>query len=103
WSRCPSTRSASSAKPASRASRPIPALLAEQLGDAADALGQVDVAERVGQPGVAGRAERLTGHDGDPRLVEDDLGQLDPVGRDAAADVAVERALEGGEAVERAL
>ena len=32
---------------------------AEQLLDPADALGQVVVAERVGQPQVAGRAERL--------------------------------------------
>ena len=43
---------------------------------AVDALGQVVVAEGVRQPQVAGRAERLAGHDRDLGLVEDDLGEL---------------------------
>ena len=50
-----------------------------------DALAQVVVAEGERQPGVAGRAERLAGHDGHLGLVEDDLGQLEggrrPAGR----------------------
>ena len=55
---------------------------AEQLLDPPDALDEVVVAQRVRQPQVAARAERLTGHHGDLGLLEDQLGEL---GRRAAA------------------
>ena len=51
-----------------------------------DALAEVVVAEGEREAGVAGRAERLAGHDGHLGLVEDELGQLEGgVGR-AAGD-----------------
>ena len=42
-----------------------------------DALAEVVVAERERQPRVAGRAERLAGHDRDLGLVEQQLAQLE--------------------------
>ena len=49
----------------------------EELGDALHALDQVVVAQRERQPGVAGRAERLAGHDRDLRVVEQQLAELE--------------------------
>ena len=56
----------------------------EELGDALDALDDCIVAERERDAGVAGRAERLTGHDRDLRLVEQQLAQLERGRRRAA-------------------
>ena len=53
----------------------------QQVGDAADALAEVVVAERERQPGVAGRAERLAGHDRDLGHLEQQLAQLERVVR----------------------
>ena len=55
------------------------------------------------KPGVPGGPERLAGDDRDPRLLEDQLAELERVGGRAPADLAAEHALERGEAVERAL
>ena len=59
---------------------------AEQSLHPADALDQVVVAQRVGQPEVAGRAERLARHDGDLGLVQDQRrpARADVVGVHAA-------------------
>ena len=54
------------------------------VGDALDALAEVVVAEREREPRVAGRAERLAGHDRDLRLLEQHLAQLER--RAAACD-----------------
>lgn len=41
--------------------------LGEQRGDPVHAVGEILVAERVGQPEVGRRPKRLTGHDRDER------------------------------------
>ena len=51
--------------------------LGQQLLEPADALDEVLVAQRVGQPQVAGRAEGLARDDGDLGLVQDQRGELD--------------------------
>ena len=70
--------------------------LGEQPLDPADALDQVVVAERVRQPQVAGRAERLARHHGDLRLVQDQRGQLGGGLRPPAAELAAERPFTDG-------
>src|SRR5919112_4607654 len=55
--------------------------LADPFGDAGDALDQVVVAEGVGQAGVAGGAEGLTGHDRHLCLLQDQVDQLHAGGR----------------------
>ena len=59
--------------------------------------------ERVRQPEVAGRPERLAGHDRDLGLVQDQRGQLGGGLRPPAAQLAAEQPPDGREAVERAL
>src|SRR5712691_367939 len=77
--------------------------VAQQLADARDPFDQIVVGQGEGQPRVAGGAERLARHDRHPRLVEDDLGQLDGRRRTPPANLAIERAFERGERVEGAL
>ena len=72
-----------------------PRLTLYQFGDAGDAFGQVGVTEGVGQPKVAGGAERLAGHDGDLGLVQDHAGQLEA----PAASLACVGVLSGFEAL----
>ena len=51
-------------------------LLREQALDALHAFGEVVVAQGIGQAQVAGRAEGLSGHDGDLDLLQDQPCQL---------------------------
>ena len=66
------------------------------------ALDQVVVAERVGEPQVAGRAERLAGHDRHLGLLEDVLGQLGGGLDHAAVVLLAEQPLDRRVGVERA-
>jgi general nucleoside transport system permease protein len=76
----------------------------EQRRDPVDALGEVVVAERVGQPGVPGRAERLARYQRHLGLLEEHLGELEGgVDPCRPATSRSEDALEGGEDVEGAL
>src|SRR5690606_32825483 len=75
---------------------------AQEVLDPPDPLDEVLHAERVAQPQVAARAERLTGDDGDLHLLEDELGELRRRPRGAAADRPAEHALDVGVGVERA-
>ncbi len=52
-------------------------LLREQPLQPRDTLRERLVAERVREPQVSRRTERLTGHDGDLGLVEDEVGELE--------------------------
>ena len=61
---------------------------------------EVVVAQRVGQAHVARRPEGLARDDGDTRLFQDDLGQVDRRRRPPRAELASERSLEGREGVE---
>src|SRR5438270_9180559 len=80
--------------------RPISA--PQQLGDAAQAFLEVVVAQGIGKPHVAGRSERLAGHDRHPRLLEDDLGQVQGRLAPAGPELAPEHTGEGGEGMEGA-
>ena len=68
-----------------------------------DAIDQVLVAEGEGQAHVPRAAEGLARHQGHLRLAEDDIGQLQRRGHRPPADLPPQQALEGREAVERAL
>ena len=68
-----------------------------------DALAEVVVAEREREPGVAGRAERLAGHDRDLGLVEQHLAQLERGRRRRGRRARGRARPRRREAVERAL
>src|SRR5436190_23394022 len=75
----------------------------ERVGDPADTLTEIVVAERKAQPRVARRAERLARHDRDLRLFEQHLAQLEGGLRATTRDLTTEHAFERREAIERAL
>ena len=77
----------------------------DPLVDAADAFFHVGVGHREAEPGVAGRAERLAGHERHLGLAEDGVGQLAACCRDRAvgAERAAEQTREVRVAVERTL
>ena len=65
----------------------------DELGDAADALNEVVIAERVGHAHIAGRAERFARHDGYLDLVEDRRRELGRRVRHRAAQWYAQQAI----------
>jgi hypothetical protein len=82
-------------------SRPLTS--GEELLQPGDALDQVVVAARVGEPEVARGAERLTGHDRDLGLLQDVLGQVARALDEATAVLPPEQPLHRRVHVEGAL
>src|SRR5690606_17683426 len=85
-----------------RGGRELAGLVQEPL-DPGHALDDRVAAHRVRQPQVAARPERLARHDGDLRLLEEQLRELGRGRRAAPADLLAEHALHGGVGVEGAL